>query len=124
LPDFLVNQFKANLQCYFFQGLNGSPLSVRTIDEIIQERVKKSGINKQITPHSFRRSFATNLYNKCKKLTSVQKLLGHSNISTTANYIHNSFENLRVDYNKLFEKEEIFGNFNDSIIYNKYHLSI
>src|SRR5207247_1574088 len=105
---------------YFFQGLNGnaskSLLSTRVIESMIRQRVKKLGINKHITPHSFRRSFATNLYNKCKKLTTVQKLLGHSNINTTANYIHNNFESLRADYNQIWEGKEVFGNFNDSII--------
>jgi len=102
LPPFLARHFNPNSLSYFFNNpIKEKPLSIRMIEEIIRQRVKKSRLNKNITPHSFRRSFATNLYNKCKKLTSVQKLLGHSNISTTANYIHNSYEEIYQDYRQI-----------------------
>src|SRR5207247_5329525 len=102
LPPFLTKHFIPNSLSYFFNSpVKEKSLSIRMIEEIIRQRVKKSRLNKHITPHSFRRSFATNLYNKCKKLTSVQKLLGHSNISTTANYIHNSYEEIYQDYRQI-----------------------
>ena len=65
---------------------------------MIYQKTKKAGIDKHISPHTFRRSFATLLNNKNVHLTTIQKLLGHSQINTTANYIHNSYEELYKDY--------------------------
>ncbi|CAI2189369.1 4748_t:CDS:2 [Funneliformis geosporum] len=64
-------------------------------------RTRKAGINKQISPHTFRRSLATNSNNKEVRLTTIQKALGHSRLDTTARYIHNSYEEIYQDYSKL-----------------------
>ncbi|CAH1755717.1 9145_t:CDS:10 [Entrophospora sp. SA101] len=80
----------------------GKGNKIRIIDQIIQKRAQLSGINKHITPHTFRRSFATLLYNRGGKLTTVQKLLGHSHITTTAQYIHNDYETLFADYSPRY----------------------
>ncbi|CAG8744541.1 11949_t:CDS:1, partial [Cetraspora pellucida] len=69
---------------------------------IIYRKTKKTGINKHISPHTFRRSFATLLNNREVRLTTIQKLLGHASIETTTAYIHNSHEELYKDYSKLF----------------------
>ncbi|CAG8652756.1 4219_t:CDS:2 [Ambispora gerdemannii] len=55
----------------------------------------------RISPHTFRRSLATNSNNKQVRLTTIQKVLGHSRLDTTARYIHNSYEELYQDYSKL-----------------------
>ena len=68
---------------------------------MINLRTKLAKINKHITPHTFRRSFATLLHNKGTNLTTIQKLLGHSHITTTASYIHNDYDYLYNDYSKL-----------------------
>ncbi|CAI2162252.1 13535_t:CDS:2 [Funneliformis geosporum] len=72
---------------------------------MIKKRVRLAQIKKNITPHSFRRSFATLLNNKGTSLTTIQKLLGHSNIETTSNYIHNDYDYLYQDYNPAKRKE-------------------
>jgi integrase/recombinase XerD len=64
-------------------------------------RTKQAGINKLITPHTFRRSFATLLNHQKVNLTTIQKLLGHSDINTTASYIHNDYNTRYQDYSKL-----------------------
>ena len=103
LPPFLANQFNSNSQYYFFQGWETKKrLSVRAIEQIISNKTKKAEINKWITPHSFRRSFATHLHNKETQLTTIQKLLGHSKIETTATYIHNDYDYLYQDYSKIW----------------------
>ena len=101
LPPFLVEKISKNSQNYLFSCEDGQPLSVRTINYIIQERVRKALINKRITPHSFRRSFATLLNRKKCNLTTIQKLLGHSSIETTTSYIHNDYNYLYQDYKKI-----------------------
>ena len=103
LPPFLANQFNSNSQYYFFQGWETKKrLSVRAIEQIISNKTKKAEINEWITPHSFRRSFATHLHNKETQLTTIQKLLGHSKIETTATYIHNDYDYLYQDYSKIW----------------------
>ncbi|CAJ0761338.1 15540_t:CDS:2 [Entrophospora sp. SA101] len=79
---------------------NGKPLSRILINQLIQQRARLSGIKKVVSPHTFRRTFATLLNNKGAQLTTIQKLLGHSHITTTASYIHNSSEELYQDYRK------------------------
>jgi len=106
LPTRLASEFEPKSSDYFFKNSLGigTKLSLRTLERIIQERTKKSKINKIITPHSFRRSFATFLHNKKVHLTTIQKLLGHSNINTTIQYIHNNYDYLHQDYNKIWQE--------------------
>lgn len=106
LPPFLVSQFQSNSTDYLFTNCKGNPLSPLVIRQIIEQRVKKAGIDKLITPHSFRRSFATHLHNKGAKLTTIQQLLGHDSIITTERYIHNNFDTLYQDYSKLWKTDE------------------
>src|SRR5205085_11587067 len=101
LPPFLVKHFNPNSNDYLFTNQKKQPLSPLVIRQIIQQRLKKARIDKPITPHSFRRSFATHLYNKKAQLTTIQMLLGHESITTTEKYIHNDFDYLYADYSRL-----------------------
>jgi integrase/recombinase XerD len=67
----------------------------------LKARTEKSGLDKKITPHTFRRSFATMLYKNGAQLLTIQKLLGHSGITTTETYIQNDFAYAYADYSKL-----------------------
>jgi len=68
---------------------------------LLKERTAQAQILKKITPHTFRRSLATLLYQKEAQLMTIQKLLGHSSVQTTEAYIHNSWEHLYGDYSRL-----------------------
>jgi len=85
--------------------LNKGKMLTKHIQRIIRIRTEKSGLNKLITPHSFRRSFATLLNSKKCNLTTIQKLLGHSDINTTAAYIHNDYQAIYDDYSKLWKNQ-------------------
>lgn len=100
-PD-LVSQLQATNPNYLFVSQKGKPLSDLLIRQMVKRRVKKAGIKKKITPHTLRRSFATDLYNKGGKLETIQKQLGHSSVETTMSYIHNDFATLYQDYSKIF----------------------
>ena len=107
LPENLIRCIKSNSFDYLFISHQGQRILSNQIREIVRRRLKLTGIKKNISPHSFRRSFATLLNNRGCKLTTIQKLLGHSHITTTTQYIQNSYEELYQDYSKLWSKEII-----------------
>ncbi len=79
---------------YFPQGpiiesykVKGAPLSLRGLQHIVREVAKRSGINKRIHCHTLRHTYAVHFLNNGGNLPQLQKLLGHSNITTTLHYL-------------------------------------
>ena len=103
LPEFLVKLIDPYSKDYLFTNSRGKPIKAEYIRWLLKERTLRAQIKKKITPHTFRRSFATLLNSKGARLTTIQKLLGHSNLETTAGYIHNSWEELYLDYSRLWK---------------------
>lgn len=101
LPDFLSKYFQPKKD-YLFLTNQGNKLTETWVRIMLKRKCQRAGIGKNITPHTFRRSFATLLNSKGARLTTIQKLLGHSNLETTAGYIHNSWEELYADYSRLW----------------------
>ncbi len=73
---------------YLFPGANGRTLHIRTVQEIVKHAAIKSGIKKNVHPHSLRHSFATHLIENGYDVAAVQPLLGHNSAETTMVYIH------------------------------------
>jgi len=85
---------------FLFVNYNGSRMSRQGFFKILKNICQKSGINKEISPHILRHSFATHLLNNGADLRIIQELLGHENITTTEIYSHISNEKIIKDYNK------------------------
>lgn len=76
-------------------------LTSRSIQRIVSQYARLSGITKHVSPHTMRHSYATDLLMNGADLRSVQSMLGHSNISTTQVYTHVTDEHLREVYEKF-----------------------
>lgn len=85
---------------YIFVNYNGQKMSRQGFFKILNQICADSGINKKISPHVLRHSFATHLLNNGADLRIIQELLGHENISTTEIYSHISSEKILKDYEK------------------------
>jgi len=76
----------------------GTRLTDRSIRRMILKYVKRTGLGKEISPHTFRHSFATHMLDRGADLRSVQELLGHANLSTTQIYTHVTTQRLKDAY--------------------------
>jgi integrase/recombinase XerD len=73
---------------YLFEGQNSLQYSGRSIQQIVKESATKSGINKIVSPHVLRHSFATHLLEAGTDIRYIQELLGHNHLKTTQIYTH------------------------------------
>jgi len=77
------------------------PLTTRNIQKIIFGTRKRSGINKKITPHTLRHTYATHLLENGVDIRMIQELLGHASLSTTQLYSHVSSDLIKKIKNPL-----------------------
>ncbi|MBR6287159.1 MAG: site-specific tyrosine recombinase XerD [Bacteroidaceae bacterium] len=101
-----------NMDYVFLSLRRSTPLSRIMIFHIIKELVEITGIEKTVSPHTFRHSFATHLLEGGANLRAIQKMLGHESIATTEIYTH-------IDRSKL--REEIITHHPRNIKYHKEH---
>jgi integrase/recombinase XerD len=88
---------KPGQEDFLFLNRRGSKLSRMMVFNIIREQVQKCGITKQVSPHTFRHSFATHLVEAGADLRAVQEMLGHASITTTEIYTHLDRHRLREE---------------------------
>lgn len=82
------NRIAAADEPALFLSNRGTRISPRQIAYRVEEWVREAGVNKEVTPHSLRHSFATHLYRKTGDVLMVQKALGHKSVATSTIYTH------------------------------------
>lgn len=93
----LLKQKRSN---YLFLNFHGNNLTRQGVWKNLKAEVRKAGIQKNITPHTLRHSFATHILENGADLRIVQELLGHADISTTQIYTYLSNKQLADIYNR------------------------
>ena len=83
---------------FLFLNQHGGQLTTRGVEDILERIIQKTSLNKHISPHMIRHSFATHLLNEGCDLLSVQQLLGHESLSATSIYTHVTTDRLKEVY--------------------------
>jgi len=95
-----TSMLKSNVSLYMFVARAGKPLTRQGFWKLLRRYADKTGIKKNITPHTLRHSFASHLLEGGANLRAVQVMLGHVDISTTQIYTHVARKHLK----KMHEK--------------------
>lgn len=97
---------RKNPEEYIFLGRQGRQMTTRNVQKIVREAVKRAALQKQLTPHKLRHSFATHLLEEGNDVRIIQELLGHANLQTTQIYTHVSKTTLKGVKSPFEKKKE------------------
>jgi integrase/recombinase XerD len=104
MKDIRPNMIASYDETALFVNLSGERMSRQGFWKIIKHYQETAQIDKDITPHTLRHSFATHLLENGADLRSIQEMLGHSDISSTQIYAQLVKQNLKYVYNKYHPK--------------------
>ena len=99
-------EIKKGYEDFLFLNRRGAPLTRVMIFTIIKDLASKAGIEKNISPHTFRHTFATHLLEGGANLRDIQQLLGHESILTTEIYTHLNSDYLRESIMKFHPRNQ------------------
>ena len=83
-------------------GDPGSSVSPRTVEHIVAQLCTATGVESEVTPHSFRHGLATELVRRRVRESTVQTILGHASPSTTRIYVHKTARDVAEEYQDAF----------------------
>lgn len=96
-----LNKYKYD---HLFLNARGKPITPRGVQYILDKIIEETSIQKKISPHMLRHSFATHLLNEGCDIVSVQELMGHESLSSTEVYTHVTNDRIREVYFKSFPR--------------------
>jgi len=83
-----------------FLNRAGGRLTDRSVRRILAKYLQQAAVQRHVSPHTLRHSFATHLLDRGADLRAVQELLGHATLATTQVYTHVTTERLKAVYDK------------------------
>lgn len=98
INEYRGSMLKRNSCEYIFLNNHGNKMTRQGFFKILKRIAKEKNINKDLSPHTLRHSFASHLLKYGADLRTIQELLGHSDISTTQIYTHVTNEELKQNY--------------------------
>ena len=105
LDEYRNDLIKDDYNNYVFLNNHGKIMTRQGVFKMIKKECLIKGINKNISPHTLRHTFATHLLQNGADLRIIQEILGHSDISTTQIYTHISNEKLKQDYKEYHPRK-------------------
>lgn len=115
--DIYINKYREDLFVkgkpktdVLFLNNHGTKMTRQGLYKIIGKIASEKNINKEITPHVLRHSFATHMIECGADIRSVQELLGHENVVTTEIYTHLANNFIKENYNEYFNRNKKEGN--------------
>jgi integrase/recombinase XerC len=100
----LMEKYHVEEHQYVFVNNRGGVLTDRSVRRILDKYVQKLALQKNVSPHTIRHTFATHLLEHGADLRAVQELLGHASLSTTQIYTHITNERINKVYQKNFPR--------------------
>jgi len=92
---------RARGEFVFARAAGQKPVSAQAARAYLRGMLQQAGIDKKISPHKLRHTYATNLLNAGAELVDIQALLGHVNLATTQIYTHVDQDRMAAAVNKL-----------------------
>jgi len=107
LEELRVYYLACRPKYWLFEGRGGEQYAARSLGKVVTNAAHKAGIEKNVTPHTLRHSFATHLMEAGVPLPVIQKLLGHTSIKTTMIYLHISESLVEKTHSPLDEGKDL-----------------
>ena len=101
MKDYLDNHRPYTTSLNFFATEQSGRISAQYVNVVLKEAVKKAGIEKKVSSHILRHSFASHLVNANVHVATISKLLGHADVRTTSVYMHSTNQQMNDAVNKI-----------------------